>query len=90
MTTHFASYDEPTVRRQAVLEAEPPRKSGWVVSGLAAVLAASALVVVGNLAIHQFAATLGVRGVRGGNHSFHFVSTGSRPRHARNPFPRPW
>jgi hypothetical protein len=67
MTTHFASpighYDanpdrgEPTVRRQAVLEPLAPTKSGWIVSGLAAALAASALAVVGNLAIHQFATT---------------------------------
>jgi hypothetical protein len=57
VTTHFASYDDPTVLEQAAREPLPPTKSGWIVSGLAAVFAASALVVVGNLAFHQFAAT---------------------------------
>jgi hypothetical protein len=57
MTTHFTSYDDPTVLEQAARGPLPPTKSGWIVSGLAAVFAASALVVVGNLAIHHFAAT---------------------------------
>ena len=70
MTTYYASpigrydanphHDDPTLRRPAVsvtpltVPAASPWKSGWIVSGLAALLAAAALAVVGSLAINQF------------------------------------
>ncbi len=57
-------HDDPTVRRPEITftrpagppvpSSTPPSKSGWIVSGLAAVLAAAALGVVGSHAIAEF------------------------------------